>query len=62
MTSACVTKLDLPDPDTPVTAVITPSGNAASSLWRLLQLTPSNFNQPRGCLRSRTTSAGSAKR
>jgi hypothetical protein len=39
-TSAWLTRLDLPEPDTPVTVVNTPSGNATSSSCRLLRVTP----------------------
>ena len=35
-----LTSVDLPDPDTPVTAVSTPSGNATSMLRRLCSLAP----------------------
>ena len=46
-TNAWLTKLDLPDPETPVTDVNTPSGKAASNPSRLLILTSLSFNQPR---------------
>ena len=39
-TSAWLTRLDLPEPETPVTVVSTPSGNATSRSSRLLRVTP----------------------
>ena len=67
--SAWLTRLDLPEPDTPVTAVMTPSGNAASRARRLLRVTPSRRSQPRGVrgvrrvgLRRRQIAAGDRAR
>ena len=31
-------KVDLPEPETPVTAVITPKGKATSKFWRLFSV------------------------
>ena len=39
-TSTWLTRLDLPEPETPVTVVKTPSGKSASSWLRLLRVTP----------------------
>ena len=47
-TSAWLTRLDFPEPDTPVTVVKTPSGKAASSPCRLLRVTPARRSQPFG--------------
>ena len=47
-TSDWLTRLDLPDPDTPVTAVKQPIGNAASRPWRLFRVTPASRSQSRG--------------
>src|SRR3954468_6203006 len=43
-----VTRLDFPEPEIPVTAVITPSGIAQSIRFRLLRETPSSRSQPEG--------------
>ena len=67
-TSAWLTRLDLPEPETPVTVVNTPSGKAASSPCRLLRVTPASRSQPSGvagrpsaaAALARTGSAGSA--
>ena len=47
------TRLDLPEPDTPVTHVITDNGNAASTARRLLAEAPSTRSQPAGERRAR---------
>ena len=47
-TSAWLTRLDLPEPETPVTVVNTPSGKATSSPCRLLRVTPARRSQPCG--------------
>ena len=44
-TSAWLTRLDLPEPDTPVTAVNTPSGKRASRSCRLLRVMPRSSSQ-----------------
>ena len=41
-------RLDFPDPDTPVTAVNTPSGKATSRSRRLFRVTPASLSQPFG--------------
>ena len=47
-TSAWLTRLDLPEPETPITAVITPSGKRASSSRRLLRRDAASSSQPCG--------------
>ena len=44
-----LTSEDLPDPDTPVTQVISPSGNLTSRSLRLLALAPSMISVRSGC-------------
>ena len=44
-----------PDPDTPVTQVITPSGNETSIFFRLFSLAPYTFSQSVGFLRTSGT-------
>ena len=60
-TSTWLTRLDLPDPETPVTVVNTPSGNATSSWFRLLRVTPVSRSQPLGERGVRRGSAWSAE-
>ena len=50
-TSAWLTRLDLPEPETPVTEVKTPSGKRASRSWRLLRVTPASRSHPVGARR-----------
>ncbi len=46
--STCVTSVDFPDPDTPVTAHRTPSGNSASTSSRLWRVMWCRHSQPDG--------------
>ena len=52
----------MPEPDTPVTAVSTPMGKAASRRCRLLQVMPVSFSQPRGGRTLPSRGRGGAKR
>ncbi len=52
-------RVDLPEPETPVTAVSTRSGNAALTPRRLWRLTGPTFNCPRG---ERTSRSGAGER
>ena len=61
-TSAWLTRLDLPEPETPVTVVNTPSGKATSRSCRLFRVTPSSRSQPLGCRGSRGGGRRSPKR
>ena len=45
-TSAWLTRLDLPEPDTPVTAVSAPTGNLAVTSRRLLHATSASTSHP----------------
>ncbi len=53
-TSTWLTRVDLPEPETPVTVVNTPRGKATSSLCRLLRVTPLSRSQPLGERRRRS--------
>ena len=50
--SAWLTRLDLPEPEIPVTDVKQPNGKSTFKSLRLLRVTPSNFNQPLGSRRN----------
>lgn len=58
----CPTRVDLPDPDTPVTAVSTPSGNVASTPRTLCRSTPPRVIHPVGTRGSRAGAGSSSKR
>src|SRR6185312_10084392 len=53
-----LTSDDLPDPDTPVTAVNVPSGNATSTLRRLCSRAPSTTSSRPGTTGRRLTGPG----
>ena len=61
-TSTWLTRLDLPEPDTPVTVVNTPSGKATSSRSRLLRVMPASRSQPVGGRGGWVGRAGASKR
>jgi hypothetical protein len=61
-TSAWLTRLDLPEPETPVTDVSTPSGKRASRSLRLLRVMPRSSSQPFGSRRARVRGSAAANR
>ncbi len=54
--------VDLPDPETPVTAVSTPSGSTTSASRRLCRLIPDSRSSDDGCRRARSTAGRSARK
>ena len=65
--STWLTRVDLPEPETPVTAVRTPSGTSTSRSRTLCRVTPDSRSQPVGSRRARRAgrlrpSAGKRKR
>ncbi|CAM5594707.1 hypothetical protein SVIOM342S_04538 [Streptomyces violaceorubidus] len=56
------TRVDFPEPDTPVTAVSTPSGNRAVTPRRLCRVTGPTVTEPRGARTSRPGAGERSKR
>ncbi|MCY1551547.1 hypothetical protein D9M68_878850 [compost metagenome] len=59
---AWLTRLDLPEPEMPVTAVKQPKGKAALRLSRLLRVMPSRRSQSLGTRELRAAMCSSPKR
>ena len=59
--STCVTRVDFPEPETPVTAVSAPSGRSSETSLRLCRETPPRCSQPCGGRGSRSSALGPAE-